>query len=51
MKSRDEHFSFQKRKREQITPFKSVMERELQCVAFPSPTPVTNNRPKTPLLS
>lgn len=39
MKSRDDHFSFQERNEEQITPFKSVMERELQYVAFPSPTP------------
>lgn len=41
MNSRDEHFSFQGRKREQITPFKSVMERESQYVAFPSPAPVS----------
>lgn len=46
MKSRDEHFSFQERRKEQITPLKSVMERELQYVAFLSPTLVSNTGPQ-----
>lgn len=50
MKTRDEHFSFQERRREQITPFKSVMERESWYAAFPSPTPLSNNGPKMLLL-